>query len=68
VLPKALTTKSVSADVETRGELTTGALVVDTRPRPDHKPNVDLAVDVDVAVMRQYIVDTLSQSFGDSII
>lgn len=67
VLPKALTTKSVSADVETRGELTIGALVVDTRPRPDRKPNVDLAVDVDVAVMRQYIVDTLSQSFGDSI-
>ena len=68
VLPKALTTKPVHADVETRGELTAGALVVDTRARPANKPNVDLATDVDVAAMRQYIVDTLGQAGGESII
>jgi inosine-uridine nucleoside N-ribohydrolase len=66
VLPKAITTKLVHADVETRGELTTGALVVDSRPRPAGKPNVDLAVGVDVTAVRDYIVGTLGRYQGDS--
>jgi len=70
VLPKALTTRTVFADVETRGELTAGAMVVDSRSRPANKPNLDMAVDVDVAAIREYIVGTLRQAHdsGESAI
>ena len=54
-MPRALTTKSMAVDVETRGELTRGMSVVDARPHNHGKPNVELAVGVDVALVRDYI-------------
>jgi inosine-uridine nucleoside N-ribohydrolase len=42
-------------DVETRGELTRGMSVVDVRWGSTAKPNVDLAVGVDVEAVRRYI-------------
>jgi inosine-uridine nucleoside N-ribohydrolase len=58
-LPKALTTKPMSVDVETRGELTRGMSVFDLRPhRESARPNVELAVDVDMKAVRQYMADT----------
>jgi inosine-uridine nucleoside N-ribohydrolase len=54
-LPGALTTRSMYVDVETQGDLTRGMSVVDARPQPKGKPNVDLAVGVDVAAVRDYI-------------
>jgi inosine-uridine nucleoside N-ribohydrolase len=54
-LPNVLTTKPFSVDVETRGELTRGMTVVDSRPEHQGKANVDLAVSVEVPPVREYI-------------
>jgi inosine-uridine nucleoside N-ribohydrolase len=55
VMPSALTTRPVIADVELRGELTRGMSVFDVRWGVTAKPNVELATHVDVAAVRQYI-------------
>jgi inosine-uridine nucleoside N-ribohydrolase len=60
VLPAALTTRPVAADVELHGELTRGMSVFDTRWGSSAKPNVELATGVDVPAVRQYIHRTLS--------
>jgi inosine-uridine nucleoside N-ribohydrolase len=59
-LSGALTTRSVAADVELRGELTRGTSVFDVRWSCTTKPNVELAVTVDVPAVRQYVRRTLS--------
>jgi inosine-uridine nucleoside N-ribohydrolase len=61
-LSGVLTTKPMVVDVETRGELTRGMSVIDTRSQPKGTANVDLAVDVDVAPVREYIHRILGQS------
>jgi inosine-uridine nucleoside N-ribohydrolase len=53
--PQALTLKPVHADVETRGELTRGMSVFDTRWAVSARPNIDLVVDVDLPQVRQYV-------------
>ncbi len=60
VMPEALTTRSVAADVEPRGELTRGMSVFDVRWGVAAKPNVELVTGVDVAAVRQYIQRILS--------
>lgn len=60
--PQAFSTRSVSADIETQGELTKGMLVVDTRPNADARANVDLAIDVDITIVREYFAETLGWS------
>ena len=42
-------------DIETRGELTRGMMVVDTRPQPAGAANARVATDVSVGEVRQYI-------------
>lgn len=61
-LPHALTMRPMLVDVETRGLLTRGMTVFDTRPHRVEKPNVELAVDVDVAAVRAYIKRVLAQN------
>jgi inosine-uridine nucleoside N-ribohydrolase len=61
VQPQAFKTRSVAVDVETRGELTRGATVCDVRWGTTAKANVELAVDVDAAAVRQFIQRTLSR-------
>lgn len=56
----ALTTRPMLIDVETRGELTRGMTVFDQRHGRRDSPNVELAIDVDVAAVRTYIQRTLS--------
>ena len=53
--PSALTTKPMFVDVETRGELTRGMSVVDSRPEHKSTPNVELATGVEVSAVRDYI-------------
>ena len=60
--PGAVSTRSVSADVETRGELTRGMTVIDVRWGGVAKPNVELAVGVDAAAVRQYVQRTLASA------
>jgi len=57
--PGVVSTRPVFADVETRGELTRGVSVIDVRWNCTAKPNIDLAVGVDVPAARQYIQGTL---------
>ncbi len=54
-LPDALRTRSVSVDVELRGELTRGMSVIDQRPWRTATPNAHLAVEVDAPAVRAYI-------------
>jgi inosine-uridine nucleoside N-ribohydrolase len=54
-VPGAVTSEPHRADVEVRGELTRGMLVVDVRPQPAGPPNARVATDVQVAEVRQYI-------------
>ena len=64
--PQALTLKPVPADVETRGELTRGMSVFDTRWAASARPNLDLVVDVDLPRVRQYIQQRLEALGGGS--
>jgi inosine-uridine nucleoside N-ribohydrolase len=60
--PAALSTKRYYVNVETRGELTRGMSIVDSRPKPASPPNVDLAVGVDLTLVREYIYKTLKNA------
>lgn len=57
--PDLFTTEPMSGDVETSGELTVGATVFDRRPMTDARPNMDVAVDVNVAAVSEYLLDRL---------
>jgi inosine-uridine nucleoside N-ribohydrolase len=59
---EAFKTKQFHVDVETRGELTRGMSVVDSRWACTAKPNVELAVDVDVQAVRRFIHETLERA------
>jgi inosine-uridine nucleoside N-ribohydrolase len=63
-LPGALSTRMLSVDVETRGELTRGMSVVDQRPWVKPTPNVELGVGVDGAAVRAYI-ERILRSTGE---
>jgi inosine-uridine nucleoside N-ribohydrolase len=54
-------TRAIAADVETRGELTRGMSVFDARWAANVRPNIDLAVSVDVAATRQYLQQVLGE-------
>jgi inosine-uridine nucleoside N-ribohydrolase len=60
--PSAMTTRLMSVDVETRGEITRGMSVVDARANPTDKPNVHLGIGVDVSAVREYIDGTLGRA------
>lgn len=53
------TVRPMVVDVETHGRLTRGMLVVDDRWACSRKPNVDMAVAVDVDAVRRYTRQTL---------
>jgi inosine-uridine nucleoside N-ribohydrolase len=61
-IPTALTLESHYVDVETRGELTRGMSIVDSRPNRSAKPNVRLATGVDVVGVRDYIHRILAET------
>ena len=61
-LPGAFNTRAMVVDVETRGELTRGMSVVDTRLNRPGKPNVEMAVGVDVDAVRGYMNRILARA------
>jgi inosine-uridine nucleoside N-ribohydrolase len=63
-LPGAFKSKSMHVDVETRGELTRGVSVIDARAIPARKPNVEVATDVDVGAVREYMFRVLASVDG----
>lgn len=58
--PTAFTLKTVAADVETRGELTRGMSVFDTRWSTQARPNIDLVTALDVSALRHYFHQVLA--------
>jgi inosine-uridine nucleoside N-ribohydrolase len=61
-LPGCVTAESRIADVETKGELTRGMLVVDARKKPVGLPNAQIGVDAAIGEVRQYIDRVLRQA------
>jgi inosine-uridine nucleoside N-ribohydrolase len=61
-LPGCVTAESRVADVETKGELTRGMLVVDARKKPLGLPNVQIGVEAAIGEIRQYIDRVLKQA------
>jgi inosine-uridine nucleoside N-ribohydrolase len=62
VLPQALTTKPMAADVEVRGDITRGMCVFDQRRNRTPTLNVELVTDVEVSAVRDYLRRVLAQA------
>lgn len=62
IYPELFTMQSMSGDVETMGELTTGATVFDRRRVPAAKHNMEVAIDMDVAEMIRRMIRTLNEA------
>jgi inosine-uridine nucleoside N-ribohydrolase len=60
--PELFTMQRMHGDVEIDGTLTYGATVFDRRRQPDSQPNMDLAVDMDVAAVTDCITRGLTQA------
>jgi purine nucleosidase len=60
--PQLFQFETMAADVETQGELTRGALVLDQRQQPEWRPNVDVAVSLREEVAYQFVIDQLVMS------
>ena len=58
--PELFQTEAMAGDVETSGELTTGATVFDRRPLPEWRKNMDMATEIDVAGVVDAILRGLS--------
>ncbi len=59
--PSAVNTRPMAANVETRGDLTRGMSVFDARWAPEGRPNIDLAIGLDLTAARQYILKTMGE-------
>jgi len=60
--PTLVTTREMAGDVETYGELTQGATVFDRRPNPRFRNTMEVAVEVDVVGVVDFISYGLSQA------
>ncbi len=57
--PELFTTQEMGGDVECSGELTSGVTVFDRRLNPWWRPNMDVAITVDAAAVKDYIIRSL---------
>jgi purine nucleosidase len=62
VHPEYFQFEEMVGDVETRGELTRGATVFDRRPNRIDRANMEVAVEVDAAAVRNYILSSLRRA------
>jgi purine nucleosidase len=60
--PSLFTMQRMHGDVETEGTLTYGATVFDRRRLPDSQPNMDVAVDMDLAAVTERILGGLTRA------
>lgn len=60
--PELFETQEIAGDVETRGELTTGATVFDRRPMVRWRTTLEVATDVDAVAVRDCIIRGLSDA------
>jgi len=61
--PEIVTSKPMAVDVEISGELTKGMSVIDGRWSGAPRPNVDVAMAVDITLARAYIHKTMGTAF-----
>ncbi|MEM8866218.1 MAG: nucleoside hydrolase [Planctomycetota bacterium] len=54
--PELFTTERAYVDIETSGDITTGATIVDHRKTNDNQPNVDLVTDIDLVATKDCIL------------
>jgi inosine-uridine nucleoside N-ribohydrolase len=66
VQPELFDTTEMAGDVETTGELTTGATIFDRRPKSDWRSNMEVATEVDAAAARDCIVRSLARAGNKS--
>ena len=59
VEPQLFEFEKLAVDVETDGELTRGATVIDRRMPPEWRPNIEVATKINHDAARQYILDQL---------
>ena len=62
VNPAVISTVHAHVDVETRGELTVGKTVVDTRPRSAEKANAYVALDADEPLFVEMLLETMGRT------
>jgi purine nucleosidase len=60
--PELFDTVEMAGDVETRGELTAGATVFDRRSKPAAPANMEVALDVDAAAVKDCIARSLAEA------
>ena len=60
--PELFTTQGMAGDVETMGELTTGATVFDRRRIPAARHNMDVVVDMDVTEVIRRLIAKLNEA------
>ena len=60
--PELFTTERMAADVETQGELTTGAIVFDRRPVPQWRHNLYVATKVDAAAVMDVVIRGINEA------
>ena len=60
--PELFTTERMHGDVEIDGTLTYGATVFDRRHHPENRPNMDVAVDMDTAAVKDCIERGLTEA------
>ncbi len=60
--PELFQTVRMAGDVETSGELTTGATVLDRRTNPQWRPNLDVAVSTEPTAVIDYIMRGLADA------
>ena len=66
IQPELFETVEMAGDVETRGELTSGATVFDRRGKPSWPVNMEVAVDVDAAAAKDCIVRAFAEAGKDT--
>lgn len=60
--PELFTTERLHGEVETTGDLTYGATILDRRRLPDNQPNMDVAMEVDAAGVIDALLRALDQA------
>lgn len=66
VCPEVITTRHLHVAVETRGELTVGRTVIDTRPQANIPPNCDVAFSADARRFVELLMQTLGRRAAGS--
>src|SRR5437762_1317278 len=62
VHPELFHTEELSGDVETGGEITTGATIFDRRPLSPHRADIEVAMEVDAAAVADFVVRGLAEA------